>query len=121
LGNASFNPVSALTRATLAQMVRDPGVSSVIRSIMQEVEAVSHKLGMDLPVSIEQRMAGAEKVGEHKTSMLQDLEAGRPMELEGLVGAVVELGDRVGLPMTCTRTVYNCAKLLAQSAAKQPR
>jgi len=115
LGNASFNPVSALTRATLAQMVRDPGVSSVIRSIMQEVEAVSHKLGMELPVSIDQRMAGAEKVGEHKTSMLQDLEAGRPMELEALVGAVVELGERVGLPMTCTRTVYNCAKLLAQA------
>jgi 2-dehydropantoate 2-reductase len=113
LGNASFNPVSALTRATLAQMVRDPGVSSVIRSIMQEVEAVSGKLGMELPVSIEQRMAGAEKVGEHKTSMLQDLEAGRPMELEALVGAVVELGERVGLPMPCTRTVYNCAKLLA--------
>jgi len=121
LGNASFNPVSALTRATLAQMVRDPGVSSVIRNIMQEVEAVSHKLGMDLPVSIDQRMAGAEKVGEHKTSMLQDLEAGRPMELEALVGAVVELGDRVGLPMTCTRTVYNCTKLLAQGAAKQSR
>jgi 2-dehydropantoate 2-reductase len=121
LGNASFNPVSALTGATLAKMVRDPGVSSVIRSIMQEVEAVSHKLGMDLPVSIDQRMAGAEKVGEHKTSMLQDLEAGRPMELEALVGAVVELGDRVGLPMTCTRAVYNCTKLLAQSAGKQSR
>jgi 2-dehydropantoate 2-reductase len=120
LGNASFNPVSALTRATLVQMVRDPGVSSVIRNIMQEVEAVSRKLGMELPVSIEQRMAGAEKVGEHKTSMLQDLEAGRPMELEALVGAVVELGERVGLPMTCTRTVYNCTKLLAQCATSQP-
>jgi 2-dehydropantoate 2-reductase len=60
-------------------------------------------------------MAGAEKVGEHKTSMLQDLEAGRPMELEALVGAVVELGERVGLPMTVTRTVYNCVKLLAQA------
>jgi 2-dehydropantoate 2-reductase len=116
LGNASFNPVSALTHATLAQMARDPGVSSVIRSIMQEVEAVSQKLGMELPVSIDQRIAGAEKVGEHKTSMLQDLEAGRPMELEALVGAVVELGERVGLPMTCTRTVYNCAKLLAQNS-----
>src|SRR5208337_1645892 len=111
LGNASLNPVSALTRATLAQMVRDPGVCSVIRSIMQEVEAVSHKLGMELPVSIDQRIAGAEKVGEHKTSMLQDLEAGRPMELEALVGAVVELGERVGLPMTSTRTVYNCTRL----------
>jgi 2-dehydropantoate 2-reductase len=121
LGNASFNPVSALTRATLAQMARDPGVSSVIRSIMQEVEAVSQKLGMELPVSIDQRIAGAEKVGEHKTSMLQDLEAGRPMELEALVGAVVELGERVGLPMTVTRTVYNCTKLLATSAASQPQ
>lgn len=121
LGNASFNPVSALTRATLAQMVRDPGVASVIRNIMQEVEAVSQKLGMELPVSIDQRIAGAEKVGEHKTSMLQDLEAGRPMELEALVGAVVELGEKVGLPMTCTRTVYNCAKLLAQSGSQPTR
>ena len=120
LGNASLNPVSALTRATLVQMVRDPGVSSLIRTIMQEVEAVSGKLGMELPVSIDQRMAGAEKVGEHKTSMLQDLEAGRPMELEALVGAVVELGERVGLPMPYTRTVYNCTKLLAQSAMAQP-
>ncbi len=119
LGNASLNPVSALTRATLVQMVRDPGVCSVIRSIMQEVEEVSRKLGMELPVSIDQRIAGAEKVGEHKTSMLQDLDAGRPMELEALVGAVVELGERVGLSMTCTRTVYNCTKLLAECAVRQ--
>jgi 2-dehydropantoate 2-reductase len=115
LGNASLNPVSALTRATLVQMVRDPGVCSVIRNIMQEVEAVSSRLGMELPVSIDQRIAGAEKVGEHKTSMLQDLEARRPMELEALVGAVVELGERVGLPMTYTRTVYSCTKLLVES------
>jgi 2-dehydropantoate 2-reductase len=119
LGNASLNPVSALTRATLVQMLRDPGVSSVIRNIMQEVEALSNKLGMELPVSIDQRMAGAEKVGEHKTSMLQDLEAGRPLELEALVGAVVELGERVGLSMPYTRTVYSCTKLLAQSASSQ--
>jgi 2-dehydropantoate 2-reductase len=119
LGNASLNPVSALTRATLVQMLRDPGVSSVIRNIMQEVEALSNKLGMELPVSIDQRMAGAEKVGEHKTSMLQDLEAGRPLELEALVGAVVELGERVGLAMPYTRTVYSCTKLLAQSATSQ--
>jgi 2-dehydropantoate 2-reductase len=118
LGNASLNPVSALTRATLAQMLRDPGVSTVIRNIMQEVEAVSRKLGMELPVTIEQRMAGAEKVGEHKTSMLQDLEMGRPMELEALVGSVVELGERVGLSMPYTRTVYSCAKLLAQTSTQ---
>ena len=120
LGNASLNPVSALTRATIIQMLRDPGVRSVIRNIMQEVEAVSHKLGMELPVSIDQRIGGAEKVGEHKTSMLQDLEAGRPMELEALVGAVVELGERVGLPMTCARTVYDCTKLLAQNVLTKP-
>lgn len=119
LGNASFNPVSALTRATLAQMVGDEGVRSVIRNIMQEVEAVAHKLGMDLPVSIDQRISGADKIGEHKTSMLQDLEAGRPMELEALVGAVVELGEKVGLPMTCTKTVYNCARLLSQSTMSE--
>src|SRR5271154_363072 len=115
LGNASFNPVSALTSATLVQIVRDPGVCSVIRNIMQEVEQVSGKLGMELPISIDQRIAGAEKVGEHKTSMLQDLEAGRPMELEELVGSMFELGERVGLPMIATRTVYNCTKLLAQA------
>ncbi|MCU1301856.1 MAG: putative 2-dehydropantoate 2-reductase [Candidatus Sulfotelmatobacter sp.] len=119
LGNASLNPVSALTRATIVQMVRDPGVCSLIRNIMIEVEEVSLKLGMELPVSIDQRIAGAEKVGEHKTSMLQDLEAGRPMELESLVGAVVELGERVGLPMTYTRTIYHCTKLLAQSVLAQ--
>src|SRR5580698_11543959 len=119
LGNASVNPVSALTRATVAQMLRDPGVSIVIRKIMEEVETVSSKLGMELPVSIDQRIAGAEKVGEHKTSMLQDLEAGRSMELEALVGAVVELGERMDVPMPVTRTVYSCTKLLAETEAKQ--
>ena len=123
LGNASLNPVSALTRATVVQMMRDPGVSDVIRNIMLEVEAVAHKLDMELPVSIDQRMAGAEKVGEHKTSMLQDLEAGRPMELEALVGSVVELGEKVGVPMTHTRATYSCAKLLSERsiATRQSR
>ena len=79
---------------------------------MVETEAVAAKLGIELPISIEQRMAGAEKVGAHKTSMLQDWEAGRPMELEAVVGAVVELGERLGVPMPSTRAVYACAKLL---------
>jgi 2-dehydropantoate 2-reductase len=112
LGNASLNPVSALTRSTVVQMLREPGVAELIRNMMQEVEAVSTKLGMELPISIDQRMAGAEKVGEHKTSMLQDLEAGRPMELEALVGSVVELGEKLRVAMPYTRTVYNCVKLL---------
>jgi 2-dehydropantoate 2-reductase len=114
LGNVAFNPVSALTGATLVQMTRDPEVSVLIRNIMLEAEAVASKLGLELPVSIEQRIAGAEKVGEHKSSMLQDLEAGRPLELEAVVGAVVELGERLNLPMLHTRTVYACAKLLAK-------
>jgi len=117
LGNVSFNPVSALTGATLVQMARNPEVSALIRNIMREAESVASHLGLDLPISIEQRMAGAEKVGEHKTSMLQDLEAGRPLELEAVVGAVAELGERMNLPMTHTRTVYACAKLLSECRA----
>jgi len=114
LGNVAFNPVSALTGTTLVQMARDPEVSVLIRNIMREAEAVASKLGLELPVSIEQRIAGAEKVGEHKTSMLQDLEAGRPIELEAVVGAVVELGERLKIPMLHTRAVYACARLLSQ-------
>lgn len=121
LGNASLNPLSALTRATVGQMLRDPGASQIVRSIMEEVAAVSHKLGMELPITIDQRIAGAEKVGEHRTSMLQDLEAGRPMELEALVGSVVELGERVGVQMPYTRTVYSCAKLLGEQRTSTSR
>jgi 2-dehydropantoate 2-reductase len=112
LGNVAFNPISALTRATLAQMVGDPDVCGLVRNIMIEVEAVANKLGLELPVSIDQRIAGAGKVGEHKTSMLQDLEAGRPMELEAVVGAVVELGERLNIPMPHTHSVYACTRLL---------
>jgi 2-dehydropantoate 2-reductase len=114
LGNVAFNPISALTRATLAQMTADPEISNLVRSIMTEAEAVATALGMELPVSIEQRIAGAAKVGGHKTSMLQDLELGRPLELEAIVGAVVELGERVGVPMPRTRAVYACTRLLDQ-------
>ncbi|HZS49301.1 MAG TPA: 2-dehydropantoate 2-reductase [Bryobacterales bacterium] len=114
LGNVAFNPISALTSATLAQMVRDPDVNLLVRHIMSEAECVAKRLGMELPVSIDQRIAGAEKVGEHKTSMLQDLESGRPMELEAIVGAVIEIGERLEMLMPSTRAVYACAKLLAQ-------
>jgi 2-dehydropantoate 2-reductase len=114
LGNVAFNPISALTGATLVQMVRDPGVCALVRNIMSEAEAVAAQLGLELPITIEQRIAGAEKVGEHKTSMLQDLEAGRPLELEAVVGAVVELGECMNLPMTHTRVVYSCTKLLSE-------
>ncbi len=96
LGNVAFNPISALTGGTLEELARHPEVSALVRTLMAETEAVAAKLGIELPISIDQRMAGAEKVGAHKTSMLQDWEAGRPMELEAVVGAVVELGERLG-------------------------
>jgi 2-dehydropantoate 2-reductase len=95
-------------------MVRDPEVRALVRNIMMETEAVAAKLGMELPVTIDQRIAGAEKVGEHKTSMLQDLEAGRPMEIEAIAGAVVELADRLGVPMPHTNSIYASARLLDQ-------
>ena len=112
LGNVAFNPTSVLTGGTLEQLARHPEVSQLARAVMTEAEAVAAQLGLELPISIDQRMAGAEKVGAHKTSMLQDYEAGRPMELEAVVGAVVELGERLGVPTPSTRAVYACVKFL---------
>jgi 2-dehydropantoate 2-reductase len=121
LGNVAFNPISALTGGTLEELVRDPETSRVVRGIMTETEAVAGTLGIELPISIDQRMAGAEKVGAHKTSMLQDFEAGRPMELEAVVGAVIELGERVGVTMPVTRAVYACARMLDQKRGQRRR
>lgn len=112
LGNVAFNPISALTGGTLEELARHPDVSQLIRMVMTETEAVIAKLGIELPISIDQRMAGAEKVGAHKTSMLQDYEAGRPMELEAVVGGVIELGEKLGVPTPATRAVYACTKWL---------
>jgi 2-dehydropantoate 2-reductase len=112
LGNVAFNPASALTGATLEALVRHPETNRLVRTVMAEAGAVAGRLGIELPISIDQRMAGAEKVGAHKTSMLQDLEAGRPMEIEAVVGAVVELGERLGVPMPATHAVYACVTLL---------
>jgi 2-dehydropantoate 2-reductase len=119
LGNVAFNPISALTGGTLEELARHPETSRLVRELMAETEAVAARLGIELPISIDQRMAGAEKVGAHKTSMLQDLEAGRPMELEAVVGAVVELGSRLGVPMPCTQAVYACAKMLDEHRARR--
>lgn len=112
LGNIAFNPISALTGGTLVRIAQHPEASNLVRQVMKETEAVAQRLGIELPISIEQRIAGAAKVGEHKTSMLQDVEAGRPMELEAVVGAVIELGERLGIQMPATRAVYACAALL---------
>lgn len=112
IGNAVFNPLSALTRATLAEMADSPVVAPIVRAAMEEVDAVAARLGIEIPVSIEQRIRGAARVGEHKTSMLQDLEAGRPMEIDAIVGSVVELADRLGVPVPHLRTLYCCVKFM---------
>src|SRR6266498_3403398 len=96
MGNVAFNPISALTRATLVEIVQCPETRALAAEIMTEAESVAKRLGVDIGVSIEQRIEGAEKVGNHKTSMLQDVEAGRPLELEAIVGAVVELRAKIG-------------------------
>ena len=114
LGNVVFNPMSALTGATLVEMATHPESSDIVRAVMAEADAVAEGLGVRLSLTIDQRMDGARKVGAHKTSMLQDLEAGRPMELESVVGVVIELGEKLGLPMPHTRTLYSCARLLDQ-------
>jgi 2-dehydropantoate 2-reductase len=116
LGNIAFNPISALTGGTLVRIATHPETSHLVREVMQETEAVAQRLGIELPISIDQRIAGAARVGDHKTSMLQDVEAGRPMELDAVVGAVIELGDRLGVPMPSTRAVYACAALLNERA-----
>jgi len=112
LGNAVFNPLSALTRASLGAIAQSPLVADVVRSAMEEADAVARRLGIEIPVSIDQRIKGAARVGDHKTSMLQDLEAGRPMEIDALTGSVVELGDRLGVPVPHLRTLYSSVKLL---------
>jgi 2-dehydropantoate 2-reductase len=97
-GNATFNPISALTSATLEQMATDNDVRALIREMMLECEQVASKLGVRFPVDLEARIEGAGRVGAHKTSMLQDLENGRPLEIDALVSVVAELGRLVGVP-----------------------
>ena len=98
-GNVSLNPVSALTGATIAEMLDDPGVHDVIRRMMVEAQAVGESLGVRFAIDVEKRIAGAREVGDHKTSMLQDLELGRPMEIDALVAAVQELARLTGTPV----------------------
>jgi len=116
-GNLSFNPISALTHATLVGLLRYPLTRQLSIDMMREAEVVANKLGITFRVGIDKRVAGAEKVGEHKTSMLQDVEAGRPVELEALVGAVVELGRLTETPTPHIDAVYALVSLLAKRLA----
>jgi 2-dehydropantoate 2-reductase len=113
MGNAVFNPLSALTRASLGDMAESPVLAPVVRAAMEEVDAVAARLGIAIPVSIDQRIRGAARVGAHKTSMLQDLESGRPMEIDAITGSVVELAGRLGVPVPHLETIYASVKVLA--------
>ncbi|MGH7616753.1 MAG: 2-dehydropantoate 2-reductase, partial [Gemmatimonadaceae bacterium] len=113
-GNLSFNPISALTHSTLVGLLHYPLTRELSVQMMKEAEAVANKLGVTFRVGIDKRIAGAEKVGEHKTSMLQDVEAGRPMEIEALVGSVVELARLTSTPTPHIDSVYALVSLLAK-------
>jgi 2-dehydropantoate 2-reductase len=118
-GNLSFNPISALTHATLVDLCQFPLTRELATQMMTEAETIAKKLGVTFRVSIERRIAGAEKVGAHKTSMLQDVEQGRPMELAALVGSVIELGTLTQTPTPHISAVYACASLLAKTLNAQ--
>ena len=113
-GNLSFNPISALSHSTLQDICRYPPARELAAAMMREAQAIAHKLGIEFRVSLDKRIAGAEKVGAHKTSMLQDIEAGRAPEIEALVGAVLELARLTDTPTPHIASVYALVKLLAQ-------
>lgn len=113
-GNLSFNPISALTHATLEILCTDPGTRAVARAMMVEAQVIAEKLGVSFPIDVDRRIDGGAAVGAHRTSMLQDLEAGRPMEIDALVGSVQELGRLTGSP---TPTIDIILALIRQRAA----
>jgi 2-dehydropantoate 2-reductase len=116
-GNLTFNPISALTRSTLADICQFPATRELAAAMMTEAQTIAHKLGIVFRVSLDKRIAGAERVGNHKTSMLQDVEAGRLPELEALVGSVVELGRLTRTHTPHIDAVYGLTQLLARTIA----
>ena len=116
-GNLTFNPISSLAHSTLVDICQFAPTRELAANMMREAQAVAHELGIEFRVSLEKRIAGAEQVGKHKTSMLQDIEAGRPPEIDALVGSVVELGLLTGTPTPHIDTVYALVKLLAKTMA----
>ncbi len=114
-GNLSFNPISALTHATLEEICLNPATRELAANMMREAQAIGQQLGVQFKVSLEQRIAGAQAVGAHKTSMLQDVEAGRALELDALVGSVVELGRITGVPTPTISAIHAAVGLLDQT------
>ena len=118
-GNLSFNPISALTHATLEDICTFAPTRQLAAAMMTEAQAIGEKLGVEFKVSLDKRIAGAQAVGAHKTSMLQDVEHGRAIELAALVGAVIELGRITGVPTPTIDAVYALASLLARTLESQ--
>jgi 2-dehydropantoate 2-reductase len=118
-GNLTFNPISALTHATLVDMCEDPNGRELAAQMMREAQAVAESLGIAFRVTLEKRIDGAARVGRHKTSMLQDVEAGRALEIDALVGSVVELGQLAGVPTPTITAIYNATKLLDRTMARE--
>lgn len=118
-GNLTFNPISALTHATLQDICEDTFGRELATNMMREAQAVAEKLGASFRVPLEKRIEGAAKVGRHKTSMLQDVEAGRAIEIDALVGSVVELGELVQVPTPTIRAMYQASKLLAATMDRE--
>ena len=114
-GNLTFNPISALTHATLVDICRFPGTRALAAAMMTEAQAVGERLGAGFRVPLERRIAGAESVGKHKTSMLQDVEAGKPLEVDGMLGVVVELAEMTGVEVPTLRAIHACVSLLNET------
>ncbi len=119
-GNLSFNPISALTHATLDVLCTDEGTREVARRMMLEAQTIAEALGVSFPIDVDRRIAGGAAVGAHRTSMLQDIDAARPMEIEALVGSVRELGRIVGQPTPTIDTVHALVTLRARVAGLLP-
>ena len=118
-GNLSFNPISALTHATLEDICRFPQTRALAAAMMAEAQTIGEKLGVTFRHTIEKRIAGAESVGAHKTSMLQDVEAGRSLETEALIGAILEMGRLTDTPAPAIEAVYACVMLLNKTMVSE--
>lgn len=115
-GNLSFNPISALTHATLDVLCTDEGTRAVARNMMLEAQEIAERLGVKFPIDVDRRIAGGAAVGAHRTSMLQDLDQGRPMEIDALVASVQELGRVTNVPTPTIDTVLGLVRLRARTA-----
>jgi 2-dehydropantoate 2-reductase len=120
LGNMTFNPISALTRATLGELIGFAPTRELAASTMAEAQTVASRLGIEFGITIEQRIRGAAEMGSHKTSTLQDIEAARPTEVEWLLGAVAEIGRWLEVPTPRIDTLYACLKLLERTTCGRP-